>query len=269
MLKNFATKENFRMLAKKRPEKSLLLNWRQRSGHGSSGRITSRHKGNGVKQLYRIVDFGQEKLNIKGKVLGLEYDPYRTSFIALVQYEDGDKRYIIAPGGLKAGDSVLCQDAADLKTGNRLKLKNISVGTAIYNIEIEPGRGGKMVRGAGTSCQILAQEGKFVQLKMPSGEIRQINGECFASVGAVSRADYIYKTIGKAGTSRHMGRRPHVRGTVMNPVDHPHGGGEGRQPRGMNPKTPWGKPAYGVRTRKSKWTDKYIIQRRKSARDKK
>jgi len=180
MLKNFATKENFRMLAKKRPEKSLLLNWRQRSGHGSSGRITSRHKGNGVKQLYRIVDFGQEKLNIKGKVLGLEYDPYRTSFIALVQYEDGDKRYIIAPGGLKAGDSVLCQDAADLKTGNRLKLKNISVGTAIYNIEIEPGRGGKMVRGAGTSCQILAQEGKFVQLKMPSGEIRQINGECFA-----------------------------------------------------------------------------------------
>ncbi len=264
MLKNFATKEDFKILTKKAPHKPLLLSWQKRAGHQTSGRITSRHKGAGAKKLYRIVDFGQEKLNIKGKVIAFEYDPYRTSFIALLEYEDGDKRYVLAPQSLKVGDSIICQEKTDLKTGNRMKLKNIPVGTAIYNIEIEPGRGGKMARGAGASAQVLAREGGFAQLQMPSGEIRQIHEESFASIGAVSRAEHVYRTLGKAGTSRHMGRRPHVRGTAMNPVDHPHGGGEGKTPIGLKyPKTPWGKPARGVKTRKKKWTDQYIIQRRK------
>ena len=264
MLKNFATKENFKLLTKKRPEKRLLLTLQRRAGRASSGRITCRHKGAGAKRLYRIIDFGEEKINIKAKVQAIEYDPYRSAFIALLLYEDGDKRYRILPQNLKIGDEVICQESAELKPGNRMKLRNIPVGTLVYNIEIEPGRGGKLARGAGTSAKILAQEGKYTQIEMPSSEVRKILQECFASVGMVSRPEKRYLKLGKAGRSRHKGIRPTVRGTAMIPPDHPHGGGEGKSPIGLkHPKTPWGKPAKGVKTRKRKWTDKYIIQRRK------
>lgn len=264
MLKNQATKEDFRMLSKKEPERGLLLRLPKRAGRARSGRITVRHKGGGAKKRYRIIDFGQEKLNIKGKVSALEYDPYRSSFIVLLEYEDGDKRYRIAPQSLKVGDTVICLEKTDLKPGNRLKLKNIPVGTSVYNIELEPGRGGKLVRGAGTAAVILAHEGKYTQLQLPSTEVRQILQECFASVGAISRPEHIYMKLGKAGRARHMGRRPTVRGTAMVPADHPHGGGEGKSPIGLkHPKTPWGKPAKGVKTRRRRWTDRYIIQRRR------
>lgn len=242
----------------------MLLRLRQRAGRAGTGRITVRHKGGGVKKLYRLIDFGQDKINIKAKVTAIEYDPYRSSFIILLHHEDGGKRYQLAPQGLKVGDGVICQDKAELKTGNRLKLKNIPVGTSVYNIEINPGQGGKLVRGAGTAAKILAHEGKYTQLEMPSTEVRQVLQECFASVGVISRAEHIYARLGKAGRARHKGRRPAVRGTAMNPCDHPHGGGEGRSPIGMpHPKTPWGKPARGVKTRNRRWTNKYIIQRRR------
>jgi large subunit ribosomal protein L2 len=239
MLINQHTKEDFSILTKKRPEKRLLLNLRRHAGRGFHGWITVRHKGAGAKKLYRIIDFGQEKLNIKGKVLGLEYDPYRTAFIALVEYADRDKRYILAAHGMKAGDEVVCQDKTELKVGNRMKIKNVPVGTAIYNVELEPGRGGKMAKTAGSSAIVLAQEGKYTHLQMPSSEVRQVLQECFASIGTVSRPEHQYMKIGKAGISRHKGKRPTVRGTVMNPPDHPHGGGEGKTPRGLKfAKTP-------------------------------
>lgn len=264
MLKKNATKEDFKVLTKKRPEKRLLLALPRRAGRACSGRITVRHKGGGAKKLYRIVDFGQEKLNIKGKVSALEYDPYRTAFIALLEYEDGDKCYRLAPQGLKVGDTLICAEKALLKPGNRMKLKNIPVGTSVYNIELDPGRGGKLVKGAGTGAIILAQEGKYTQLQLPSTEVRQVLQECFASVGAISRPEHIYTKLGKAGRARHKGWRPTVRGSAMVPADHPHGGGEGKAPIGLkHPKTPWGKPAKGVKTRRRRWTDKYIIQRRR------
>jgi len=264
MLKKFATKEDFSILTKKKPEKKLLLSLKKKAGRGSSGRITVRHKGGGQKRLYRIVDFGQEKLNIKAKVISLEYDPYRTAFIMLLEYEDGDRRYRIAPQNLKPGDEVICAEKAELKPGNRMKLKNIPVGTQVYNIELEPGWGGRLVRGAGGAARILAQEEKYTHLELPSKEIRKVLGECFASVGAISRPEKIYTKLGKAGRSRHKRIRPTVRGTAMIPPAHPHGGGEGKAPIGLkHPKTPWGKPAKGVKTRRRKWTDKYIIQRRK------
>jgi len=264
MLKKQGTKQDFSSLTKKKPEKGLLLSLQKKAGRGSGGRITVRHRGGGAKKLYRIIDFGQEKINIKGRVAALEYDPYRTSFIVLVQYEDGDKRYLLAPQGLRVGDEIICADKAELKPGNRMKLKNVPVGTQVYNIEIEPGRGGKLVRGAGTAATVLAHEGKYAQLEMSSTEIRKILQECFASIGAVSRPEHKYNILGKAGSSRHRGRRPTVRGSAMNPPDHPHGGGEGRSPIGLkSPKTPSGKTALGVKTRRRKWTNKYIIQRRK------
>lgn len=263
MLKKNMIKEDFRILTKKKPERRLLSSWLRSVGRGASGRITSRHKGGGVKKMYRTIDFGQGKLGVNAKVIALEYDPFRTSFIALLEYEDGEKRYVLAPQGLKVDDKIVCQEKTELLPGNRLKLKNVPVGTAVYNIEIEPGRGGKMAKGAGTSAQVVAHEGKYVHLKMPSSEIRQISEECFASVGTVSRGEHIYLKLGKAGASRYRGRRPHVRGSAMNPPDHPHGGGEGRTSIGMPyPKTPWGKHASGVKTRKRSWTNKYIIQRR-------
>lgn len=264
MLKNQATKEDFSLLSKKRPEKRLLLFLFKKAGRGQGGRITVRHRGGGAKRLYRIINFGQEKINIKGKITALEYDPFRTAFIALVQYEDGDKRYIIAPQGLKVGDEIVCRESAELKAGNRMKLKNIPVGTAVHNIEIEPGRGGKLAKSAGSSAKVLAHEGKYAQVEMPSTEVRKILQECFATVGQVSRIEHKYMKLGKAGRTRHKGIRPTVRGSAMNPPDHPHGGGEGKTPIGLKyPKTPWGKPARGVKTRKRRWTDKYIIQRRK------
>lgn len=259
-----AIREDFSVLTKKEPEKSLLLRLPKKAGRNVQGRITVRHKGGGAKRMYRIVDFGEEKLGVKGKVIALEYDPYRTAFIALVEYEDKSRRYILAPQGLKVGEEILCSEAAPIKIGNRLKLKNIPVGTAVYNIELEPGRGGKIVRSAGASAKVLAQEGRFTHLEMPSKEVRMVLKECYASIGAVSRPEHKYIKLGKAGRRRHKGVRPTVRGSAMNPPDHPHGGGEGRAPIGMpTPKTPWGKPAKGVKTRKKKWTDKYILQRRK------
>jgi large subunit ribosomal protein L2 len=264
MLKKFTTKEDFSILTKKKPEKRLLLSLKKKAGRASSGRISVRHKGGGAKRLYRVVDFGQEKLNQKAKVLSMEYDPYRTSFIALLEYEDGDKRYRLAPHDLKVGDEVICAEKAELKAGNRMKLKNIPVGSQVYNIELEPGRGGKLCRGAGGAARILAHEGKYTQLELPSSEVRQILQECFASIGTVSRPEHKYMKLGKAGRARHKRIRPTVRGSAMIPPDHPHGGGEGKAPIGLKyPKTPWGKPAKGVKTRKRKWTDKYIITRRK------
>jgi len=253
-----------RILTKKKPEKRLLKFLNKKAGRNFSGRITVRHQGGGVKKLYRIIDFGQEKIDIPGKVISLEYDPYRTAFIALVEYRDGDRRYVLVPQGLEVGSQLIAAETAEILPGNRMKIKNIPVGTMVYNIEIEPGCGGKMVRGAGTGAKILAHEGKYTHIKMPSKEIRKVLQECFASVGMVSHQEHIFENIGKVGRSRLMGRRPEVRGSAMNPPDHPHGGGEGKTPIGLRfPKTPWGKPARGVRTRKRGWTDKFILKRRK------
>lgn len=256
--------ENKEILTKKRPLKRFLLALGKRGGRTYSGRITVRHRGGGVKRLYRIIDFGQEKLGVKGKVLHLEYDPYRTALIALVEYTPGEKRYIIASKDLKEGDEIICQDSAEIKPGNRIKLKNIPVGTQIFNIELEPGKGGKMIRGAGSSAKVLAKEGSFCHLELPSKEIRKVSEECFATIGQVSHSEHRFEKLRKAGTKRLKGWRPVVRGTAMNPPDHPHGHGGGRTSRGMkHPKTPWGKPAFGIKTRPRKWSDKMIIKRRK------
>ena len=258
------SKEDFSILSKKRPEKSLIISLKKSGGRGSSGRITVRHKGGGARKLYRIIDFGQEKMDIPGRVAALEYDPSRTAFIMLLEYKNSEKRYRLAPEGLKVGDQVVCSEKAEISSGNRMKLKNIPVGTMVYNIEIEPGRKGKLVRGAGTSAKVLAQEERYTYLVLPSSETRKVHGECFASVGSLGRAEHKYMKIGKAGKNRHRGIRPTVRGSAMGVHDHPHGGGEGKAPIGMKyPKTPWGKPALGVKTRKKKWTDKLIVKRRK------
>ena len=269
------------ILTKKEPERRWLLALKSKAGRTASGRITVRHRGGGVKRLYRVADFGQDKLGVVGKVIALEYDPYRTAYLVLVEYQDGDrrdksllpphsttvglgeKRYILAPYQLNVGDEIICNEAAEIKIGNRMKLKNIPVGTQVYNIELEPGKGGKMARSAGSTAKVLAREAGLTHLAMPSGEIRKVPQECFASIGQVSRPEHRFITIGKAGRVRLKGRRPQVRGTAMNPCNHPHGGGEGKTPIGLKyPKTPWGKPALGVKTRKKKWTDKYIVKRR-------
>ncbi len=251
-------------LTKKEPERRLLLALKKRAGRAVSGRITIRHRGGGVKRLYRLLDFGQEKLGMPAKVITLEYDPYRTAFIALVQNQDNQKRYILAPKDLKVGDEIICAEKAEIKIGNRIKLKNIPVGTPVFNIELEPGKGGKLVRGAGTAARILASEAGYTHLEMPSKEIRKVPDECFATIGQVSHPEKRFEKIGKAGRRRLKGWRPTVRGTAMNPPDHPHGGGGGKTPVGLKyPKTPWGKPARGVKTRKEKWTDKLIIKKRK------
>jgi len=268
---------DFSLLTKKRAEKSLVKYVRRSVGRSkASGRITTRHKGGGVKKLYRIIEFSQTKMDMPAKVIALEYDPNRTGFIALIEYSELPsqnasasqskvRQYIVAPQGLKVGDTVVFSEAAPLTPGNRMKLKNISVGTNVYNIELEPGKGGILVRSAGNAAQVLAQEHGFTDIKMPSSEIRKVKGECFATIGMVSNPENRFYRVGKAGKSRLKGRRPHVRGSAMNPVDHPHGGGEGRQPIGLkHPKTPWGLPALGVKTRyRKKWTNKFIIQRRK------
>jgi large subunit ribosomal protein L2 len=256
---------DFSQLSKKGPEKSLVKYVRRDVGRASSGRISVRHKGGGVKKLYRMIEFSQTKMNAPAKVLALEYDPNRTAFIALVQYQDNTKQYIIAPQNMKVGQEIIFADSAPLNPGNRMKLKNIPVGTNVYNIELDPSSGGKIVRSAGASAQVLAHDGNYVNLKMPSTEIRMFKADCFASVGMVSNPENRYYRVGKAGKNRHKGIRPTVRGSAMNPVDHPHGGGEGRQPIGLkHPKTPWGRPALGVKTRNvKKWSNKLIIQRRK------
>lgn len=257
---------DFSLLTGKKPEKRLLKYVKRSVGRSkASGRITVRHKGGGVKKLYRMIEFAQTRIDAPAKVVALEYDPNRTAFIALIEYADSMRQYVIAPQDLSVGSEIIFSSKAPLRPGNRLQLKHIPVGTNVYNIELEPGRGGKMVRSAGSVAQVLAQEDGFVNLKMPSTEIRKVNGECFATIGMVSNPENRYYRVGKAGKSRMKGRRPHVRGSAMNPVDHPHGGGEGRQPIGLkHPKTPWGRPALGVKTRNpKKWTNKFVISRRK------
>lgn len=252
------------VLTKKKPEKKLLVPLKKTGGRGAGGKITVRHRGGGVKRMYRIVDFGQEKINKKAKVVAIEYDPNRTAFLALLEYENGEKRYRLAPDGLKVGNEFFITEKGEPRIGLRAKLKSMPVGTEVFNIELMPGKGGKMVRSAGTWAKVMAQEGGYTHLKMPSGEIRKVSAECFASVGHISHPEKRFEKIGKAGRRRLKGWRPTVRGSAMNPNDHPHGGGEGRAPIGLkHPKTPWGKPALGVRTRKKKWTDKLIIKRRK------
>ncbi|MGB9743105.1 MAG: 50S ribosomal protein L2 [Minisyncoccales bacterium] len=253
----------YQLLNKKKPEKKLLLPLKKKAGRASSGRITVRHRGGGVKRLYRLIDFGQEKLNIPAEVKAIEYDPNRTAFICLLEYEDGDKRYQLCPQEVKVGDKIICAEKTEIKPGNRLKLKYIPVGTPVYNVELMPNQGGKLIRSAGASATVLAQEGKYTHLVLPSSETRKILNECYASIGRISFPEHRFIEIKKAGRVRLKGRRPQVRGSAMNPCDHPHGGGEGRAPIGLkHPKTPWGKPALGVKTRKKKWTDKLIIQRR-------
>jgi len=258
---------DFSKLSKKRPEKRLLKYIKRNNGRSAStGRITTRHKGGGVKKLYRVIEFSQTRIDFPAVVTALEYDPNRTAFIALIEYKDNKQiQYIIAPQGLKIGDEVIFAENAALNTGNRVQLKNVPVGTAVYNVELEAGRGGKIVRSAGASAQVLAHDGDYVNLKMPSTEVRKFKGGCFASIGAVSNPENRFYRMGKAGTNRHKGVRPTTRGSVMNPCDHPHGGGEGKQPIGLkHPKTPWGLPALGVKTRnRKKWSNKLIVSRRK------
>ena len=251
---------------KAKPERGLVETLKKHSGRNSYGHITVRHQGGGNKKKYRIVDFRRDKLDVPGTVLRLEYDPNRTAYIALVEYPDGERRYILAPVGLKAGDQVLSSAAADIKPGNTLPIANIPVGTVIHNIELQPGRGGQLVRSAGAAAQLMAKEGELAQVRMPSGEFRYVRMNCTATIGQVGNLEYANIHIGKAGRKRHMGIRPTVRGSVMNPNDHPHGGGEGRAPVGRpGPVTPWGKPAMGLKTRKTKnRTNKFIIKRRNS-----
>lgn len=252
------------VITKERPIKKLLVNIKKKSGRGNSGRITVRHKGGGVKRLYRLVDFKQEKIDMPAKILRFEYDPYRTANIALIKYEDDQLSYILASKEMKEGDEIIVSEKADIKPGNRMKLKNIPVGTEVYNIEFNPGKGGQFIKSAGSSAKILAHDGKYVQVEMPSREVRKIHKECYGSIGSVSNPEHKYKRIKNAGTNRRKGKRPTVRGSAMNPVDHPHGGGEGRAPIGLKyAKTPWGKHARGVKTRKRKKTDFLIIKRRK------
>jgi len=253
-------------LTAKKPEKSLLLPLKKRAGRNVQGRITTRHQGGGHKQMYRIMDFKREKLNIPATVKTIEYDPNRSAFVALIIYKDGEKRYILAPQELKIGDEIMTSEIAPIKPGNRLLLKNILVGTFVHDVELIPGQGGRIVRSAGSSAQVTAQEGKYTHLTMPSSEIRMVLNRCMATIGTPSNPEHIFTNLAKAGRMRWLGVRPRVRGTAMNPCDHPHGGGEGRAPIGLRrgPKTPWGKQAYGVKTRKKKkYSDKFIIQRRK------
>ncbi len=246
----------------KAPEKSLLAKYKKRAGR-SHGKISVRHQGGGAKRRYRVIDFRQDKLNIPGKIAHLEKDPNRSAVIALVHYVDGEKRYVLATDGMKQGQEIISGESVPVVNGNRMLLKNIPVGTIICNIEMKIGKGGQLVRSAGSQATLMALDGAMAQIKMSSGEIRLISKECYATLGQVSNFEHSAERIGKAGRARHMNHRPSVRGSAMNPVDHPHGGGEGRQPIGMHPKTPWGKPALGKKTRKSKKaSSKYIVRRR-------
>lgn len=256
----------FDKLSNKKPERNLLVSLKKTGGRNNQGKITTRHIGGGHKRQYRLVDFKRNKDDIVGKVSALEYDPNRNANIALITYVDGEKRYILAPQKLNVGDQVISGENVDIKVGNALPLDNIPVGTLIHNIELRPGKGGQMCRAAGTSAQLLAKEGKYVTLRLQSGEVRKVLGTCRATIGEVGNEDYNLINLGKAGKSRWLGKRPTVRGSVMNPVDHPHGGGEGKSPIGHDaPRTPWGKRALGVKTRnKNKQSTKLIVRRRKN-----
>ncbi len=259
------TVSTFEDITKKKPEKSLVVTLKKHSGRNNQGKITVRHRGGGAKIKYRIIDFKRSKDDVTAKVEAIEYDPNRSANIALLAYADGEKRYILAPNKLKVGDKVMSGGNADIKPGNAMELGKIPLGTTIHNIELKPGKGGQMVRSAGNSAQLMAKEGKYALVRLPSGEVRRVRIECRATIGQVGNLDHENLNVGKAGKKRHMGIRPTVRGSVMNPNDHPHGGGEGRAPIGRpSPMTPWGKPAIGYKTRKKgKASDKQIVNKRK------
>lgn len=257
------TGHDFGALSKVKPDRSLTMPLKKRAGRNNKGRVTVRHRGGGHKRQYRIIDFKRDRWDVPAEVVTLEYDPNRSARIAKIVYEDGEKAYIIAPLGLQIGDVVMNGPNADVRPGNALPLRNIPLGMTVHNIELQPGRGGQMARAAGASAQVLGREGQYVQLRLPSGEVRLVSQDCMATVGQVGNTDHSNVKIGKAGRKRWMGWRPTVRGTAQDPASHPHGGGEGRTGIGMpSPKTPWGKPALGVRTRKNKRTDRFIIRRR-------
>jgi len=257
------TGATFEEITKKKPEKSLLKPLKRKAGRSNQGRISVRHRGGGAKRMLRIIDFKRDKLDVAGEVASIEYDPNRSARIALINYADGEKRYILAPMGLKVGDTIIAGGDAEVKTGNTLPIKLIPTGTAIHNIELYRGKGGQLVRSAGQSAQLLAKEDSYALVRLPSGEIRRIHMECFATIGQVGNVDHRHIKLGKAGRRRHLGWRPTVRGSAMTPRDHPHGGGEGKSPVGLpGPKTPWGKPALGYRTRKNKVSDNMIVKRR-------
>lgn len=259
------TGPSFEEITKKRPEKALLAPRNQRAGRNSAGRITVRHRGGGQKRQLRIIDFRRrDKFGVPGVVAAIEYDPNRSARIALIHYKDGDKRYILAPVGLRVGDPVMAGPEAEVRPGNTLPLRHIPPGTMVHSVELQQGRGAQLVRSAGAAAQLMAREGDYCLLRLPSGEMRRVLADCLATVGQVGNTDHANIKLGKAGRSRHRGRRPQVRGSAMTPRDHPHGGGEGKAPIGLpGPKTPWGKPALGYRTRRNKATDKYIVRRRK------
>ena len=261
--RRFMSVLTYEEITKKTPEKSLLQPKKKNAGRNNQGKISVRHQGGGEKQKYRLIDFKRNKLEVPAKVAGIEYDPNRSAFIALLHYLDGEKRYILAPLGLHVGDTIVSSEAADIKPGNSLQLANIPTGTLVHNIELRPGAGGQIARSAGTYAQLMAKEGTFATLRMPSGEMRKVPIIARATIGTVGNTDHENVRIGKAGRKRHMGIRPTVRGVVMNPVDHPHGGGEGKSPIGMPaPVTPWGKPALGYKTRKhKKYSNRLIIKR--------
>ncbi|MBW1645379.1 MAG: 50S ribosomal protein L2 [Deltaproteobacteria bacterium] len=261
--KRFQTVSTFEEITKKEPEKSLLAPLKSKGGRNNNGRITVRHRGGGVRRKYRLIDFKRNKDNIPATVKAIEYDPNRSARIALLQYADGEKRYILAPLKLQVGDVVESGDNVDIKPGNCLPLKNIPLGSIIHNLEMKIGKGGQLVRGGGTYAQLMAKEGSHVQVKLPSGEVRLLHNQCRATLGQLGNIEHENISLGKAGRSRWLGRRPHVRGVAMNPVDHPHGGGEGKSSGGRHPVTPWGVPTKGHKTRKNKATDKQIVKRRK------
>lgn len=262
--RRFMSVLTFDEITKTKPEKSLLRSFKKQAGRNNQGKLTVRHQGGGHKQLYRMVDFKQrDKVGIPYKVAAIEYDPNRTALIMLVNYADGEKRYHLAPEGIKVGTSLVAHDKAEIKTGNRVALKNIPAGFDIHNVELNKGRGGQTVRSAGSKAHVVAIEGDFAQIELPSGEVRMVDKNCFASIGVVSNIDHNNVKLGKAGRKRWMGWRPEVRGKAMNPCDHPHGGGEGNQPCGLpGPRTPWGMPALGFKTRKRKYSDPMIIKRK-------
>ena len=257
----------FEEITKTSPERSLLVPLRKKGGRNSYGRVTVRHRGGGNRRFIRIVDFKRDKRGIPARVAAIEYDPNRTARLALLHYADGEKRYILAPLELKVGDTVLAGPEAEIRPGNSLPIANIPVGTMVHNIELKVGKGGQLVRAAGGAAQLLAKEGNYAQIRLPSGEVRLVLQQCYATIGQVGNVDHGNIKLGKAGRKRHLGIRPTVRGTAMSPRDHPHGGGEGRQPIGMpGPKSPWGKPTRGYKTRRNKQTDKYIVRRRSKKR---
>ena len=261
--RRFGTVCTYAEVTKTEPEKALTHSLKKSGGRNSRGVVTARHRGGGNKRLYREIDFKRDKFDVPGRVAAIEYDPNRSARIALIFYRDGEKRYILAPLNLQVGTEIVSGDAADIKVGNSLKLRNIPVGTQIHAIELQPGRGAQMVRSAGTGAQLMAKEGKYAQVRLPSSETRSVLLECRATIGVVGNNDHENLSLGKAGKTRYSGQRPHVRGVTMNPRDHPHGGGEGKAPVGRSgPMTPWGKPALGYKTRRNKSTDKYIVKKR-------